>query len=119
MGDTAYRSSADLALLRKGNGHNGSRSRAVPITYVEQATATGSLGGVDFASANVVLSMTNDTTNITGGPTIFYNIGTVTVDVAGIGRATFTDPTTIVSNNEASVVGFGDHRNGSAILFTI
>jgi hypothetical protein len=95
-----------------------SPSFAIPITYTEQATATGSLDGQSFTSTNVVLSMTNDTTNVTGGPTVFVNVGTVTVNVAGIGLATFTDVTQVASNHSALDIGFGDNTNDFAILFT-
>ncbi len=37
---------------------------AAPVTYTEEATASGSLGGVAFTNADVVLSMTNDTDNV-------------------------------------------------------
>jgi PEP-CTERM motif len=71
-----------------------SPSFAVPITYTEQATATGTFGGVGFTNANVVLTMINDTTNVSGfPPDLFLNVGTVTVTVDGIGTATFTGAT--------------------------
>jgi hypothetical protein len=41
-----------------------SPSFATPITYTEQATATGSLGGVAFTDASVLLTMHTDTTTI-------------------------------------------------------
>ena len=96
----------------------GSPSRAIPITYVEQAIATGSLGGVGFTNANMILSMTGDTTDVTDEPTTFFNFGTLTVNVAGIGLATFTDSTSVAANQAALDVGFADHTKGSAILFT-
>ena len=97
-----------------------SPSFAIPITYTEQATATGSLDGQSFTSANVELSMTNDTTNVTviDRPPVFVNFGTVTVNVAGIGLATFTGVTLIASNHASRDIGFGDITSGFAILFT-
>jgi hypothetical protein len=41
-----------------------SPSFAAPITYTEEATASGSLGGVAFSNADLVFSMTGDTTNV-------------------------------------------------------
>jgi hypothetical protein len=41
-----------------------SPSFATPITYTEQATATGSLGGVAFTNANLLLTFTSDTANV-------------------------------------------------------
>jgi hypothetical protein len=62
--------------------------------------------------------MTGDTTDITDEPTTFFNFGTLTVDVAGIGLATFTDSTSVVANQATLEVGFADHTRGLAILFT-
>jgi hypothetical protein len=81
---------------------------AVPITYTEQATATGSLGGVAFTNTSVLLTMNNDTTKVTGGPSFFANVGTVSLSVNGGTAVTFTDSTEVFSNQSASVVGFED-----------
>jgi hypothetical protein len=94
----------------------GSPAFAIPITYTEQATATGTLGGVPF-DGTVLLTMNNDTTNVAGGP-VFVNIGTVTLDVAGFAPATFTDTTQVVSNQTAPDGGFGDNTEDLAILFS-
>jgi hypothetical protein len=81
---------------------------AVPITYTEQATATGSLGGVGFTDASVLLTMNNDTTNIIGGPTLFEILGTVTVSVNGAGPVTFADSMEVFSAQAIATVGFAD-----------
>jgi PEP-CTERM motif len=90
-------------------------SLAVPITYTEQATATGSLGGVNFTDASVLLTMNNDTTNVTGGSTLFENLGIATVSVNGGIPVTFTDPLIEVFSAQApsppgfpATVGFAD-----------
>ena len=50
-------------------------SLAFPITYTEQATASGSLNGVAFTDKTVLLTMTNDTTNVINPLTgIFENV---------------------------------------------
>ena len=68
-----------------------SPSLAVPITYTEEATASGSLGGVVFTNADVVPSMTNDTNNVAMfSSSYFSNAGSATVTVAGGAPATFT-----------------------------
>jgi PEP-CTERM motif len=71
--------------------------RAAAITYTEETTATGSLDGVAFTDASVVLTMHNDTTNVVGLPPMqggntFMNTGTMTVSVGGGPSETFTDP---------------------------
>jgi hypothetical protein len=82
---------------------------AVPITYTEDATATGSLGGVAFTDAMVTLTMINDTTNVTNpSPGLFLNIGTATVSVNGDTPVAFTDSIAVFSNQTVSVGGFAD-----------
>jgi hypothetical protein len=80
-----------LGLVVTGAITAAAPASAIPITYTEQATATGSLGGTPF-NATIVLTMHNDTTNVTGGPPVFTNIGTLTVSVPSFPTATFTDP---------------------------
>jgi hypothetical protein len=93
-------------------------SLAVPITYTEQATATGSLGGVDFNDASVLLTMNNDTTNVIGGPTLFEILGTATVSVNGGAPVTFTDSIEVFSAQAVSPasVGFADLTRSLDIL---
>jgi hypothetical protein len=84
---------------------------AVPITYTEQATASGSLGGVPFTNESVLLKMSNDTTNVVGAPPLFENFGTATVSVNGGPPVTFTDPMIEVFAAQTvspSAVGFSD-----------
>jgi hypothetical protein len=69
---------------------------AVPIEYIEQAVASGSLGSTQFRNQEVTVTFTGDTTNVFADQdpqqnTILRNeIGTATVNVASIGTATFT-----------------------------
>jgi hypothetical protein len=94
-------------------------SLASPITYTEQATAFGSLGGISFANESIVLTMNNDTTNVGGAPPVFINNGTATVSVAGGMAVPFTDPITVFSNQTAPsgpAVGFEDITTGLDIL---
>ena len=87
------------------------------ITYTEQATASGSLDGISFTNATVVLTMTNNTTNVTtGGPGFFENVGTATVSVGGGSPVTFTDSIQVFSNQSATSVGFADLSVGDDIL---
>jgi len=79
---------------------------AVPITYTEQAVGSGSLDGVAFTDASVVLTMINDTGNVTGSAPVFTNLGTLTVSVAGGAPETFTNTTHAFSNQRVTTVGF-------------
>jgi hypothetical protein len=90
-------------------------SLAVPITYIEQATASGSLGGIMFTNASVTLRMLNDTTHVIGAPPLFENFGTATVSLNGGPAVTFTDPLIEVFSAQAPLppgtpptVGFSD-----------
>ena len=77
---------------------------AVPITYIETATASGSLGGVAFTNAVITLTAEADTTNVSPppgapSPSLFIvNNGFAAVDVAGLGGAAFTVPTQTFDN---------------------
>lgn len=89
---------------------------AVPITYTEQAVGSGSLDGVAFTDATVVLTMINDTANVIGGPALFENIGTATVSVADGAPETFTDAMEVFSAPAIPGVGFSDLTLGVDIL---
>jgi hypothetical protein len=112
-----------LALGAAGAISAAAPSLAVPITYTETATATGSLNGVAFTNATILLMMNNDTTNVTGtppgAPTLFENFGTATVSVNGGAAVTFTDPLIEVFSAQAvspATVGFSDVTRGLDIL---
>jgi len=93
--------------------------RAAPVTYTEQATATGSLDGVAYTNANVVLTMTNDTTNvINNGFGAFTINGTTTVSVGGGPSETFTDATHILVSQTDALVVFADTTQMFGILNT-
>src|ERR1700719_2611552 len=92
-------------------------SFAAPITYTEEATASGSLGGGAVNNADVLFSMTGDTTNVvtttaSPGEIIDNNSGTVTVSVAGGMPATFTDGGSVFYNHGvgafAPAIGFSN-----------
>ncbi|HEY2844429.1 MAG TPA: PEP-CTERM sorting domain-containing protein [Bryobacteraceae bacterium] len=80
---------------------------AVPITYVETTTATGTLGGTAFTSASVTVTLVGDTSNITSGPSPFgaylINPGLATIKIGALPIATFTDLVEIIgSDNQAT-----------------
>jgi hypothetical protein len=77
-----------------------SPARAVPITYTETATASGSLNGVAFTNASIVLTENGNTTNVTN-PSLgrFLNVGTVSLSINSGTPVTFTDPAAVRSFN--------------------
>ena len=75
-----------------------SPAKASPITYVQSGIASGTLGASVFANALVTLTLTGDTSGVAIPPgalfpnTFLTNLGTGTVNIAGLGTATITDP---------------------------
>lgn len=77
------------------------------ITYTEEASASGSLGGTTFTDATVVITMINNTSNVTNvGPGHFVNLGTATVSINGGAAVTFTDQVDVFSLQSIPGVGF-------------
>lgn len=90
-------------------------AEATPITYIEEFTATGSLGTSTFTNADLRYSFTGDTENVVTVPCncrtpdvpIYENTtGTTTVSVSGIGTAMFTNPAGVFSRPDAHTFGF-------------
>jgi hypothetical protein len=72
-------------------------SFAVPITYTEKAIGSGSLGGVPFTNADVVLTTNGDTVNIgPSGPGA--NFGPTTVGVSGGIPASFVNTAGVLAS---------------------
>jgi hypothetical protein len=93
-----------------------------PVTYTEQAIASGTLGGSSFTSALVTIVFTGDTVNVTGGGGFFTNaVGIATVTVGGIGTATFTDSMEAFDNQifgPPAAAGIGDITVPGSVLDT-
>ncbi len=84
--------------------------QASPITYTLSSDASGTLGGMSFTDALVTITLIGDTANVVPGPVPFTdvveNTGTATVDVSGIGTATFTDSVGIIDTlTDTSIFG--------------
>ncbi len=107
---------ATLTLLLLGVG----QALASPITYTEKATASGTIGSSSFLNVLITITMLGDTANVTGGAGFFTNsIGTMTIDIAGIGLATFTDSIYVFSNQGYPAAGMADTTAGGSILDTV
>ena len=91
---------------------------ATPITYTETAIASGSLGGVSFTDATVTLTMNGDTSDVADeGGGFFQNIGTLLLDVSGVGTATFTAGSYGVFDNQTfSPPAAGGFQLGNASI---
>jgi hypothetical protein len=85
-----------LFLAGLGLSLGATLAHAAPITYTEQFTATGSLGDQDFANALVTFTAVGNTSNVTcGSNSCEISSLPTTVNVAGVGTATFTDTFTV------------------------
>jgi hypothetical protein len=73
---------------------------ADPITYTETDTASGSLNGVAFTNASIVLTENGNTTNVTN-PSLgrFLNVGTVSLSINSGTPVTFTNTVAVRSFN--------------------
>jgi hypothetical protein len=77
------------------------QANAAPIKYEFRGVNSGSIGGTSFTDALVVYTGTADTANIVSGepfPGLFVYalaLDGLTVNIAGIGTATVTDPTMV------------------------
>lgn len=89
---------------------------AVPITYTEQATASGSLNGVAFTNTAASFSETSDTVNIFGGPIEFMNSDTATIILGGGAPVTITDLVSVFSFPSLPEEGFLDMTTGNIII---
>jgi len=97
-------------------------AKAIPITYTETATITGSLNGVSFANKLLTLIGTGDTTAVvpvspSPGFKGFTNPVTATFSVAGTGSGSLTGSYDVFANNVAGSVGFTNETTGHFLLF--
>ncbi len=91
---------------------------ATPVTYTEQLTGTGSLGGTAFTNASVTIQLVGDTATVSASP-VPNDFGTATVDVSGVGSATFTDAQMWAFDNQSlSVAGISDITKNLLIVDT-
>jgi hypothetical protein len=94
--------------------------QATPITYMETATATGSLGGLTFTDSFVTITLTADTSTVSGTAGILHpytNPGSATVNVSGV-TGTFTNPMAAVEYEPFLVAGIEDAGSNYVILGT-
>jgi heme A synthase len=85
------------------------------ITYTQIATGSGSLGGTSFTNAVVTITAIADTADIilSDPSDRFYKVTneSTTVDVAGLGSATFTDAIYTGVVQLFQVAGFSDPKS--------
>ena len=98
---------------------------AKPITYVITGIMSGTLNGKSFSNAAVTITTVGDTVNITkvtiNGFPYYKNLGTTTIQIAGVGTATFNGSDSFGALSEFLIpgmiqVGIIDWTIGSSIL---
>ena len=96
-------------------------AKAIPITYTETATISGSLNGVSFANELLTLTGTGDTAAVapasSTGFTGFTNPVTATFSVAGTGSGSLTGPYHVFDNHIAESAGFTNETIPGSLLF--
>jgi hypothetical protein len=98
-------------------------AKAGPITYTDSGVGFGSLNGTAFADSLITLTFEGDTANVTDFGVALNQVGTLTLNIASLGTAIFTDAVQAVDNPDSfvpgfSVAGFGDNTTGFFILGT-
>jgi hypothetical protein len=87
-----------------------SAAGAAPITYTEQAIASGSLGSLDFSDTLVTITVTADTSGASGSSGLAFNTGQASVTVGSAGAAAFLDPLTayVFGGAGSTILGITD-----------
>jgi hypothetical protein len=95
-----------------------SAALAGPITYIMNATATGTFAGTAFTNAAITVTSIADTGNVfvSSGtpPDVNYEViaSSSSISIAGFATATFTDQTYWYDPNGAGDIIFGDITGG-------
>jgi len=101
---------------------------ANPISYVETGVMSGTLNGKAFGNAAVTITTVGDTANITtvtiNGFQYYKNVGTTTIQIAGVGTATFNGGDSFGALSEKLLpgtieVGIMDWTIGASILHIV
>jgi hypothetical protein len=96
---TGWKFTFALALVAATLATGVRSASAAPIIYTTEFTATGTLGGTPFSGADVLITLVGDTSNVVNVPNpntttnVSNDTGTTTIQVSGIGTASFTDVT--------------------------
>ncbi len=76
---------------------------AVPITYVFSGPATGTLAGTPFTGAQVTITATADTANVTMVPFPCVNLDKVTISISGLSTVQTTGSNSFQDNGMTSL----------------
>jgi hypothetical protein len=104
-------------------GFAGATAQAAPLQITITGTGSGTIGSNSFTSALFTIQLTGNTDNRVDPATNVYAIplSLATIDITGIGQATFTFTSRAFVNNNLALAGFskdffGDGSSGPDIL---
>jgi len=119
-----------FGLLAMGSvgGFSVQEAAANPITYTQTGHITGTIGSTAFTDAAVTLTTVSDTANLVdlssvAGVSVYENPGLTTIDIAGVGVATFSNDSFGMFTQDVSAygggfgVGIADLTTVAAIVF--
>ena len=111
-----------IAIAGLGLLCNSTPAAASVISYTEQASATGTLGGTPFTNALVTITGIGNTANVTAAGILRNVLSSATVTVAGIGTAAITSSIEVFDNQlfqPTAAVGIGLAGGNGSILDTV
>ena len=106
----SHRGTVILALFSAGITASSTAVHAVPITYTESATVSGTLAGTSFSNALITITGTGDTTTVfTDSARILRNqLPSASFSISGDGSGIFTDAIEVFDNPRAAAAGFDE-----------
>lgn len=93
-------------------------AHALPITYTQSATASGTFNGQNFDNVLVTFTASGDTSAVDYyiPPDTVYNPAPVTVSVAGLGSATLAGGNVFFADTGQDILGIVNASQGSFVL---
>ena len=95
-------------------------ANSATITYTDDGTGSGTLGGISFSDASFTITAIGDTTNRLPLPAGYgFSIDNISasITISGLGTSDFTSGTRFFVNNIVSDVGFSRAGIGGLDLF--
>jgi|SRR5208283_337399 len=95
-------------------------ANAATITYTDDGTGSGTLGGTSFSDASFTITAIGDTTSrlpLPAGYGFFIDNISASITISGLGTSDFTSGTRFFVNNIVSDVGFSRAGIGGLDLF--
>jgi hypothetical protein len=95
---------------------------ASPINYSFTGTGTGSIDSTSFTNSSFEVSINGNTANVMVQPSLGGALGILnlpgTIEIAGIGLLTFSDPLFVFGGIPNDEIGFGEFFQGNLIVIS-